>query len=107
MTRNVGLARPRATLVLALALIAQPWRYAPAQTSTGTIRGTVTGQAGTALSNAQVGARNVESGIPRGTVSREDGTYVLPGLVPGTYEMTIRRIGYSPVTRRVVVQIGA
>jgi outer membrane receptor protein involved in Fe transport len=43
----------------------------------------------------------------RGTSSRDDGFYVLAGLVPGTYEVTVRRIGSSPQTRRVVVQIGA
>ena len=78
---------------------------AGAQNSTGTVRGTVTANAAP-IGTVQVAARNVASGIPRGTESRDDGTYVLPGLVPGTYEMTVRRIGYSPITRVVVVQIG-
>src|SRR6185436_12069946 len=56
---------------------------------------------------AQVGARNIETGMQRGTTSRADGNYVLPGLVPGTYDLTVRRIGAQPQTRRVVVQIGA
>jgi len=84
MTRKEGVSSFVAASLLALALLAQPWRSASAQTSTGTVRGSVTGQAGAPLSGAQVGARNVENGIPRGTVSRDDGTYVLPGLVPGT-----------------------
>ncbi|HWL40841.1 MAG TPA: TonB-dependent receptor [Gemmatimonadaceae bacterium] len=78
-----------------------------AQTSTGTIRGTVTGTGGAPVGSAQIQARNVESGISRGTMSRDDGFYVLAGLVPGTYEVTIRRIGSEPQTRRIVVQIGA
>ena len=106
MTRNagVGLVMP---LVVALALCAPARHDAYAQTTTGTVRGTVTGTAGAALSSAQIAARNVESGIPRAATSRDDGTYVLPGLAPGAYDFTVRRIGYSPVTRRVVVQIGA
>ncbi len=80
---------------------------ATAQNSTGTIRGSVTADAGAPMGGVQVAARNVESGVPRGTESREDGSYVLPGIVPGTYDMTVRRIGYAPITRRVVVQIGA
>ncbi len=80
---------------------------ATAQNTTGTIRGNVTADGGAPMGAVQIGARNIESGVPRGTESRDNGTYVLPGLVPGTYDMTIRRIGYSPITRRVVVQIGA
>src|SRR5688572_21608956 len=77
------------------------------QTSTGTIRGTVTGAGGAPVGNAQIQARNIESGIQRGGLSRDDGFYVLAGLVPGTYDVTIRRIGSEPQSRRVVVQIGA
>src|SRR3982750_508587 len=99
MTRNAAFGRTIATLACALALLTQPTRHAFAQTTTGTVRGTVTVQGGAPLVDVQVGARNVESGIPRGTTSREDGTYVLPGLQPGTYDFTVRRIGFSPVTR--------
>ena len=53
------------------------------QTSTGTIRGTITGEGGAPVAEAQVTARNVASGVQRGTVSREDGSYILPGLTPG------------------------
>ena len=77
------------------------------QTSTGTIRGTVTGGGGAPIGNAQIQARNIESGVQRGTLSRDDGFYVLAGVVPGTYDVTIRRIGSAPQSRRVVVQIGA
>ena len=79
---------------------------AQAQTSTGTIQGTVT-SGGVPLASAQIPARNVESGIQRTTQSHEQGFYVLPWLIPGTYDVTVRRIGSSPVTRRVLVQIGA
>src|SRR4029077_7135534 len=43
----------------------------------------------------------------RSTTSKEDGSYVLPGLVPGVYDLTVRHIGSAPSTRRVAVQIGA
>jgi hypothetical protein len=51
--------------------------------------------------------RNPETGVQRGTLSNADGSYTLAGLQPATYDMTVRRIGSSPQTRRVVVQIGA
>ena len=80
---------------------------ASGQTATGTIRGFVSDQNGAALSNVQVIARNVESGVQRGTTTHEGGFYVLPGLTPATYEMTVRRIGMTAQTRRVIVRIGA
>jgi hypothetical protein len=101
------LARVVLTMVSACALTIVSARSAMAQTSTGTVRGTVTGSNGTGLADAQIAARNVESGVVRSTTSREEGMYVLPGLVPATYDLTVRRIGTAAVTRRVVVQIGA
>lgn len=78
-----------------------------AQTSTGTIRGTVTGTGGGAASGAQITARNPSNGAIRGTSAQDDGSYVLAGLVPATYEVTVRRIGTAPQTRTIVVQIGS
>ncbi len=78
-----------------------------AQNTTGTIRGSVLGTNNTPVPNVEVLARNVDNGVVRRTLSRDDGGYVLAGLVPSTYEMTVRRIGSSPQTRTVVVQIGA
>jgi len=89
--------------VLALALAGS----AHAQTITGTVRGYVRDQNGTAISGAEVQARNEQNGVLRVTTSRADGSYILPGIVPGTYELSVRHIGSSPQRRAVVVQIGA
>src|SRR5512143_1118427 len=64
-----------------------------AQTTTGTIRGTITDAAGAGITEAQISARNVQTGVTRGTVTRADGSYVLAGLVPATYGLTLRRSG--------------
>lgn len=98
---------PRTAVGLVVALVCITSVSARAQTSTGTIRGTVTAEAGAPIGSVQLVARNIESGVQRGTESRDDGFYVLAGLVPGTYDMTVRRIGSTPQNRRVVVQIGA
>ncbi len=76
------------------------------QTTTGMIRGTVT-VAGEAAANAQVQVRNPQTGVSRGATVHDDGSYVVAGLPPATYEMTVRRIGSEPQTRTVVVLIGA
>ena len=76
------------------------------QNSTGTVRGTVSGAGGAPLGSAQIVARNTNSGVQRGTQSDDAGFYTLAGLVPGTYNVTVRRIGSAPENRTVVVQIG-
>ena len=96
----------RAVAYSFIGLVALTAASASAQTTTGTVRGTVT-SGGAVVGNAQIQLRNPESGVQRGTTTRDDGSYTLAGLPPARYEMTIRRIGSAPQTRIVVVQIGA
>ena len=77
------------------------------QTTTGTVRGYVKDQNGTAVADAQIEARDTSTGMTRSASSRADGSYVLPGLPPATYELAVRHIGHSPQRRQVTVQIGA
>ena len=78
-----------------------------AQTTTGTIRGTVKDQNGSPIADAEIQARNPATGVQRNTTSRQDGSYVMPGLAPETYEVSARKIGFAPQRRQVAVQIGA
>jgi hypothetical protein len=94
-------------VAVALALVCMASGNLFAQNSTGTIRGTVTGEGGAPIGSAQVVARNVSSGVTRNAISNDAGAYTLVGLVPGTYEVNVRRIGSAPQSRTVVVQIGA
>ncbi len=77
-----------------------------AQTTTGTVRGYVRDQNGTGVA-AEVQARNTETGVVRSATAHGDGSYILPGLVPGNYELSVRLIGFGPQRRPVIVQIGA
>lgn len=96
----------RAVAYPVIGLVALTAASASAQTTTGTVRGTVT-SGGAVVGNAQIQLRNPENGVQRGTTTRDDGTYTLAGLPPARYDMTIRRIGSTPQTRTVIVQIGA
>jgi len=78
-----------------------------AQTTTGTIRGFVKDQNGAAVADAEIQVSNTQTGVQRSTTSRADGSYVLPGLAPASYEMSVRKIGFGPVRQQVIVQIGA
>ncbi|MEA2713556.1 MAG: hypothetical protein QOK27_1517 [Gemmatimonadales bacterium] len=77
-----------------------------AQTSTASIRGTVTDSARVPVAAAEVIARNVASGVQRSSSTNDRGFYSLSGLTPGNYELTIRHIGSAPVVRPVQAQVG-
>src|SRR6267378_7294100 len=78
-----------------------------AQTTTGTVRGYVKDQNGAPVDAVEVQARNVENGVTRSTTSHADGSYILPGLAPANYDLSVRHIGFAPQHRQVTVQIGA
>ncbi len=106
-TSNINLYRFIRGVVAALAVMFAAATSLSAQTSTGTVKGTVSGSNGAPAAGAQITARNIESGVLRNTTAHLDGSYVLPGVIPGRYEVSVRRIGASPQTRTVVIQIGA
>src|SRR6266516_591477 len=78
-----------------------------AQTTTGTVRGYVKDQNGTTVGDAQVQATQTGTGVVRSTTTHADGSFILPGLTPGDYGLSVRKIGFAPQRRQVVVQIGA
>ncbi|PYO75862.1 MAG: hypothetical protein DMD63_15870, partial [Gemmatimonadetes bacterium] len=64
--------------LIALVSFAAPSVFA--QTTTGTIRGTVTGSNGAPIPSAQIVARNVTTGVTRNALSNDAGGYTLVGL---------------------------
>src|SRR5918911_1107469 len=79
-----------------------------AQTTTGTIRGTVTDQAGAAVAGATVVAKNQATGVSTNEFKTTgEGIYVIPNLIPGKYDITVSSPGFSStVTTGVDVRIG-
>ncbi|HEY7235610.1 MAG TPA: TonB-dependent receptor [Gemmatimonadaceae bacterium] len=90
---------------LSVALLASP-RLVLAQTTTGALRGYTRDAVGAPIDGAQIVARNLQMNVSRNTLSNSDGFYNIAGLRPGAYEVTVRRIGFSPQTRAVQIQIG-
>ena len=79
---------------------------ASAQTFRGTILGTVTDQSGAVIVGAKVTARNTATGIERATESSTDGSYRIPELQIGTYQVTISQTGFqTSVTKDVTVEV--
>ena len=71
-----------------------------AQETTGQLNGTVTDATGAVLTNAQVTARNPETGLQRTAQSGNTGQYVIALLPPGTYEVRVHAPGFTTAVRR-------
>ena len=67
------------------------------QALTGTLTGSVLDASEAAISNAQVSARNVNTGLERKTTTNEQGIYTLPALPVGEYEITAAATGFNEV----------
>ena len=66
----------------------------------GEVRGTVTDNASsTAIARASIAVRTKASAtLVTGAVSRDDGTFRIQGLRPGTYYLRVTALGYGPVS---------
>lgn len=66
-----------------------------AQTFRGTILGTVTDPSGAVVSGAKVTVKNTGTGLERTTATSGDGSYSLPELPIGTYNVTVTQSGFQ------------
>jgi hypothetical protein len=91
-SRPVSLLFAAVGLVLLLALqTSASW----AQTSTGTILGTVTDSAGAAVPDAHVLIRSLETGREESINTDSSGGYTVPNLQIGNYSISIDRPGFK------------
>ena len=99
-SRGSGAARTGAAL---LALVLALGAAAPAQAQDGTITGLVTdGTSQRAVGSVQVYL--VDTGL--GTLSRDNGRYIILNVPPGTYTLRAERIGFGTVDVEVTVASG-
>src|SRR5439155_18683167 len=70
---------------------------APAQTSTGSITGTVADSAGQVIPAAAVTLINERTGEERNATTNDVGDFVFPALVPGPYTIKINSKGFRPL----------
>ncbi|MDX2180382.1 MAG: TonB-dependent receptor [Bryobacteraceae bacterium] len=80
------------TATSVLALSAFP---ALAQLGTATISGTLKDSTGAVLPSAKIVATNAATGFQRTTESNELGDFNLPGLTPGTYDVSVTLQGFK------------
>lgn len=112
--RRSGVSQSRSNLSvriflnLLLAVILAGFRSAPAnaQVEAGTISGTVRDSSGAVIAGATVAVKNVATGAERKAETGATGQYNVPGLSPGTYEITISRTGFAEFKGRAEVAVG-
>jgi Carboxypeptidase regulatory-like domain len=97
------------TVAAALALMTGASARLVAQgVTTGAVSGTVTDPSGAPIEGAQVQVRNARTGASAGGLTRANGQFVIQGVEPDAgYSVTVRRIGFEPVTRNnIVISLG-
>src|SRR6202158_497955 len=95
--------------IYGLAFILLAWTLSlRAQTTNGSIQGTVTDPSGAAVGGASVTGRNLDTGLTITTVTTDAGLYSLANLPPGRYSVTIQGPGLKKYSQEgVTVQTDA
>ena len=95
-----------ACLLVSLALLLNA-TFAAAQQGGSSIRGRVTDEQQGILPGVTIVVTHQESGTVRETVTSTDGTYLVPGLVPGPYRITAQLQGFRRLTQSdIMLRIG-
>jgi hypothetical protein len=99
--------RPRAVVWVAflVACVSATMRTAAAQISTSTLQGRVTDGSGV-LPGATITVREIASGFTQDAVSDAQGSFTLPGLRPGKYEVRVVMDQFKPQAKTVELLVG-
>jgi len=76
------------------------------QLEAGSISGTVKDATGAVIPGAAVKVKSTATGAERSTQTGNVGQYLIPGLTPGFYEMTITSGSFAPFKARTEVTVG-
>src|ERR1051325_3011793 len=89
----------QAIVTMLIVAVAASVAYAQA---TSTFNGRVLDQGDAVLPGVTITATNNATGVVRTTVTNADGSYYLPGLEPGVYEVKTELTGFAPAARQNV-----
>src|SRR5260370_32455617 len=104
---SIGARLLSAMIGLIVVFMIVPLRHLRAQEAGGTIVGTVTDPSGAAVSSANVSIKNIATGVERSVPTNDDGLYVAPNLVPGSYAIQVTATGFSSTfVSEVVLTVG-
>jgi Carboxypeptidase regulatory-like domain/TonB dependent receptor/TonB-dependent Receptor Plug Domain len=78
-----------------------------AQVSTATVAGVVQDSSKASIPGASVKLINTQTGTENDTTTSHDGSFVLPGVIPGAYTLQIERQGFATTQLRgIVLNVG-
>jgi hypothetical protein len=80
---------------------------ASAQVETGQIAGTVLDQSGAVVPNAAVSVENLATNFTRSDSTSATGSYLITGLEPATYQVTVTSGSFKPFVAKVEVTVGS
>jgi hypothetical protein len=106
MMMRTKIVRGLQLFALLFSFLALPMMLA-AQSSDGTLAGTVTDPTGAAVPNATVKVVSAQYGAPRTTVTDSVGTYRMDNLQPGTYAVTFSASGFADLQVENVILRGS
>jgi hypothetical protein len=92
-------------VLLLVAVLLGPAAILGAQ-STVSLQGQVTASGDVPIAGARVTVTNRETGQVRAGGTGTNGTYVMVGLQPGTYDVGVQKIGFSPGQRVIRLLVG-
>ena len=96
-TRHI---RKMAYLLLAAVFVWVTSGPARAQSTTGSIYGTITDSTGAILPGADVTIKSVETGLTHARKSDSQGNYTFPTVVPGDYTVSAQHQGFESQTQK-------
>ena len=82
-----------ALLLFGMVIASSPAAFS--QGGTGAINGTISDTSGAVIPKAKVTLTNTANGAQRSVVSNDTGTYVFPGVIPGTYNVEVTADGFN------------
>src|SRR6266702_3566468 len=100
---SVKSRKDQSVCAFALALIILSGTNALAQSTFGSILGSVRDPSGSAVTIAKVTVRNQGTSLQRATVTDESGSYSLLNLDAATYEVTVEAPGFQRETFKLVL----
>ncbi len=107
MSISNGGGRMRSTIVLGLCLFVFASVVSAQAISTSQIRGVIQDSSGAAVAGASITLTQAATGAMRSTTSAADGSYALPDLSVGTYDLEVMKSGFSKyVQKGIVLEVG-
>src|SRR5271157_1611514 len=98
---------PRSRILSMLALVALlslPPHRLPAQTSMGTVTGSVTDASNANVPDVIIRVKNADTGVTVETSTSSGGVYNVPSLVPGSYSVEAEKAGFDqPLVQPVAI----